>query len=271
MIHDFIRYQMSIKGQAINTATAYRRSLWKFARWAKEHKEDARWSNITREDIDAYITDEANRGMAPATTNGDLAAISELYKYLKRQGYEVENPCRYETRRKIAKRQPNTIRMEELIEAYKHSAGTAKSMIGLLMTTGIRIQELLNMRAEDTNPETGAIKIHGKGAKDRTVWTPQEILQEATKGKPRYGLLFEQTQEAARHIIYEALKRYCTAPQLSPHAIRHTYATYLATRGANVTDIAKILGHDNISTTQKYIDMTQSEIRELMKREAVIN
>lgn len=271
MIHDFIRYQLCIKGNAIPTATAYRRSLWKFAKWAKSHKEDARWSNITREDIDAYITDQAQNGNQPATTNLDLSAISELYKFMIREGYEVENPCRYETRRKKAKTQPNTIRMDELMTAYKHSAGTVKHMIGLLMTTGIRIQELLDMRAEDIDPTTGAIKIHGKGAKERIIYAPTNIIEDLLSGKPRYGLLFEQTQETARHMIYDELRRYCTAPQLSPHAIRHTYATHLAKHGANVTDIAKILGHDNISTTQKYIDMTQSEIRELMKREAVIN
>lgn len=271
MIHDFIRYELFIKGHSIATITAYRRNLSKFARWAKDNKEDARWSNITREDIDRYITEEAANGMSASSTNQQLAALSELYKWMKRQGMEIENPVRYETRRKIAQTQPNTITMDELKTAYQHSAGTVRHMLGVLMTTGIRIQELLDMRIEDINKSNGATKIHGKGSKERTIYIPTTITDEILKGREAYGLIFQCDQRAARTMIYEALKNYCHAPQLSPHAIRHTYATYLASIGINATTIAKILGHDSIRTTQKYIDMTQQDVSSTMMANAIIN
>lgn len=272
MIQEYKIYMTSIKGMAINTVKEYCKDISNFATWAKENTQDARWSKITRSEIDQYIINQAGQGISPATTNRQLAAISSLYNYMKREGYEVENPTRYESRRKLAKTQPNTITMSELKEAYRHTAGIERAMLGLLMTTGIRIQELLDIRAEDINPDQHSIKIHGKGSKERTVYTTDAVIRDIETIKSRrYGLIFSMTQRGARTILYHALRRYCTAQQLSPHAIRHTYATHLAAQGVNVTTIAKILGHESIRTTQKYIDMTQQEISSTMREYNLFN
>lgn len=264
MITDYLNYLRSIQGCSENTTTAYRKDIEHFVRWMKANKADARWSTISRDDIDEYVTAQATAGLKPATTNRRLAAISGLYRYMKRQGYEVENPCKFESRRKREKTLPNTIPTEDIKRAYDASYGATKIMLGLLATTGIRIQELLDINYEDINFNDQSIRIHGKGSKQRIVYTTAdklETLQTCQQMGHQTGPCFPIDQRTARYMIWEALKPYSSAKQLSPHAIRHTVATNMANQGANVTTIATILGHQDIKTTQKYIDMTQGNSR----------
>lgn len=274
MIAEYKNYLTSIKGYSENTAKAYTKDIKHFVIWVKATRTDVRWSNITREDIDAYVTDMCKAGLKPATTNRHLASISSLYKYMKRQGYEVENPCKYESRRKQAKTIPNTIPTEDLKTAYEKTAGVTKVMIGLLATTGMRLQELLDLRFEDINFKTQSLTISGKGAKQRIVYTTAdklETLKAVYEHGHKSGRVFTIEQRQARFMIWSALRPYSQAKQLSPHAIRHTVATNYANGGANVTTIATILGHNEIKTTQKYIDMTQGNTREVQTQLNLFN
>lgn len=274
MLQEYMNYLSAIRGYSYNTTQAYAKDIQSFATWVKGYRDDARWSNISREDIDAFIIEQHNRGLKPATTNRQLAAISSLYNYFKRNGLDVDNPCKYESRRKIAETIPNTISYDAIRTAYRCNRGAAKFMIGLLATTGIRLQEMLNLRWQDINFEENSLKIEGKGGKGRIVYTTEEVLAEA-KGAVKYAYpdnpVFFIGQRQARYIIWEALKPYTSAAQLSPHAIRHSYATELAKRGLNVATISKALGHKSIKTTQKYIDMTQVDVRSAAQQLTMFN
>lgn len=274
MISEYANYLRSIRGYSENTIKAYCRDLHDFVSYLHAHRAAARWSNVTMTEIDEYVMHQAKRGMKPATTNRQLAAISGIYNYFMRQGMLTENPCKYESRRKIGQRLPNTIPAEDLSAAYQHAKGATKLMIGILATTGIRIQELLELTWEDVNTSTGAMRINGKGSKQRIVYTQQYICDILTKIKSiseQSGKMFKLDQREARTMIYEALQPYSKARQLSPHAIRHTLATTMAANGTNVTTIASILGHSDIRTTQKYIDMTQMSIKNALQQTSIIN
>lgn len=146
-------------------------------------------------------------------------------------------------------------------------------MIGILATTGMRLQELLDLEWSSIDWETKAIKVEGKGRKQRITYTTTEVLEEL---RPLYdyahgkGRIFDTDQRNARYILWDALRNYSNAKQLSPHAIRHTLATNWAKNGANVTTIANLLGHSDISTTQKYIDMTQASIKDACTQFSII-
>lgn len=274
MIQQYITYLQAIKGYSYNTARSYGKDLKAFATWVRETREDGRWTTITRDDIDEYVISMYEQHKSPATISRHLAAISGIYKYAIRQGWMTENPARYESRPKVAKRQPNTIPLDDIIRAMTMATHTVAAMIATLANTGIRIQELLDIRTEDISYERHAIRIHGKGAKDRTVYitgTLEYMLKTITSG--RTGRVFESyDQRTARHEIWAALRRAgSTASQLSPHAIRHTFATTAAAHGQNVTTIAAILGHEDIRTTQKYIDMAQTDVRTAMASITIIN
>lgn len=260
MIQDFCNYLRSIRGYSENTIRAYSADLQSYARWARENNKDARWSTTTREDIDKYLEHCNAIKLAASTTNRQLSAISALYKYMQRNGLEVENPCKYESRKKQAQTLPTTINPEQLRKAYHKSHGLGRIMLGLLITTGIRIQELLDLTYEDIDFENNTLRIMGKGSKERIVKTEAEALKtlhEIFLDLKASGRIFYIGQRKARTLIYQLLAPYCKSQQLNPHAIRHTFATELAKAGESTTTIAKILGHSHIETSQKYINMAE--------------
>lgn len=262
MIERFISYITDIKGYSPATADGYMRDLLKVQDFMCNRRKVDGWLSVTRDDVDAYICYQVNRGMKPATTNRHLSAISSLFGYLRRCGYQVNNPCQYESRRKVPMKVPTTIPLEQLKTAYHESRGPVKAMLAILMTTGCRIGELLDIRGTDIDPISGRLVFRGKGDKERVVFMSKDAvgaIQEA--GLYNRGKLFNCTQRDARWMIYKALVPYCNAQQLSPHAIRHTFATELATKGIPATTLAAILGHSHIETTQRYIDQTRADIK----------
>lgn len=216
----------------------------------------------------------ASEGIKPATTNRELASISALYRFFIREGLLTSNPARFQSRRKVGHHLPNTIPSEDLRKAYAHSVGVVHVWIGLLSTTGIRISELLGLNWEDIDFKACSLEIHGKGNKDRIVYTTSEyldLMRQAYERNPIEGRIFRYSERDARHMIWEALKPWSRAKQLSPHAIRHTFATSLARQGVNVATIATILGHNRIATTQKYIDMAQMDCRAVSAQYSPLN
>ncbi len=267
MIRQFTSYLENIKGYSENTARAYGKDLTRFAKWVRVNHPCERWSTITRDLIDEYITERAEKGLSPETTNRELASISGIYRYFIRQGWLTKNPCRYQSRRKQGQHLPSVIPLEELKAGYNNSYGVTRIWIGLLMTTGIRISELLALEWSDFDFKACSIEIHGKGNKDRIVFSTPEVLEPLRKMaefRPRSGRLWIRDARDVRYIIHEALKGFSSAKQLSPHAIRHTMATELARQGANVTTLAKLLGHNQLATTQKYINMACIDTRQAM-------
>lgn len=261
MINEFIHDLLSIKGQSPNTAAAYRRDLTQFVEFIKQYYPGARWSTISADMVEHYIMTMVSCGELPTTTNRKLSAISAIYRYFKRHGHEVTNPAQYTCRRKIAEKVPNTIDPEQLRTAYDNAIGSVKVMLGLLITTGIRIGELLAIRWEDVNIKAGTITIHGKGNKERLVSVPERQLEEigyAISRQDPKDTIFHTSQFETRCLIYKALTPYCRAKQLSPHAIRHTFATEMAKAGATAPTIALALGHRNLKTTQYYIDYAKA-------------
>lgn len=274
MLTRFENYLRNIKGYSDRTTSEYLKDLKAFARWAKANKQDARWSTLTRSDIDDYITMRAKEGIKPTTTNRELAAISALYRFFIREGLLKNNPARYQSRRKVGFHLPNTIPSEDLQAAYKNSFGVVHVWIGLLSTTGIRISELLGLNWEDIDFKTCALEIKGKGNKERLVYTTPEyldLMRQAYERNPTEGRIFRYSERDARYMLWEALKPYSRAKQLSPHAIRHSFATSLAKQGVNVATIATILGHKSIETTQKYIDMAQMDCRAVSAQYSPLN
>lgn len=274
MLTRFENYLRNIKGYSERTTSEYLKDLKAFARWAKANKQDARWSTLTRSDIDDYISMRAKEGIKPSTTNRELAAISALYRFFIREGLLKTNPARFQSRRKVGFHLPNTIPSEDLQAAYKNSFGVVHVWIGLLSTTGIRISELLGLNWEDIDFKTCALEIKGKGNKERLVFTTPEYLElmrQAYDRCPSEGRIFRYSEREARYMLWEALKPYSRAKQLSPHAIRHSFATSLAKQGVNVATIATILGHNRIATTQKYIDLAQMDCKAVSAQYSPLN
>lgn len=264
MINEFKTYLISIKGYSQNTSAAYERDLRAFARYQSMRNPEVRWSTITMADVDAFIVAQSSGGKKPSTMCRQLASISSFYKFLKREGYNVENPVRYESRPKIAKRMPHTIDMQTLMAAWSKTEGELHTIITILMTTGVRIQECLDITWDDIKWMDKEIVIHGKGGKDRKVYICEILygeLCDVARDK-KWKIFPSWSQERVRREMFWVSREFDNLNHYSPHTIRHTYATELAKSGANVAQIAAILGHESYKTTQKYIDMTNVAAKE---------
>lgn len=259
MITQFIQYLTAIRGYSGNTAIAYEKDLRTFAKYINSERTGKRWSTITREDVDQYIIYLSTNGKSAATINRHLSAISSLYNYMKREGLEVDNPCKYESRKKLAIRVVNTIPVADLEAAAQQGTPTQRVILHTLMATGIRAQELLDLMTTDIDVRNHSLRVRGKGMKERLVPTTTanvlELLQYSGK---KIGRIFgNMTQRELRTEVWKALRNVSSAKQLSPHAIRHTFATEMTRAGMPTTTLAEILGHNSVDTTQKYVSQAQ--------------
>ncbi len=265
MIQEFKDYLIGNRGYSENTAAAYSKDLATFAYYVRNARPGKRWSTIEKQDVDAYALWLSQTDHKPATICRHISSIAALYNWLKSNGRVESNPARYAVRPKVAQEIPNTIPYDVLFRVWKHTTGELHGIVSILTFTGCRVQEALNVTTQDIHWERRALTLHGKGGKSREVaicdWL-MTALQDAAHDHP-FRLFPKWTQRQVRWELYNIMAQDTNVKQKSPHAIRHTYATIQAQRGANVAQLANILGHQSIKTTQKYIDMAAVDTRQL--------
>lgn len=253
MITTFANYLRSNRGLSENTVRAYEQGLHDFARYVNEHHRGTTWRTVSKQLIDEYVVVMVADEAAPATIKQHISALRTFYKTCMAMGAEVENPARYVSTPKLGVTLPKTIEREAISQALADSSVDAetKAAIAIIYETGVRLQELLDLRAGDVNRESQSIKVRGKGDKQRTVY-----YGELTKSYGRYWHGARHTQREVRYKIYTALRPYSNAEQLSPHALRHTYASQLLNNGMSLSAISKLMGHKHHKTTEVYAKLT---------------
>lgn len=263
MIQEFTTYLVTNLGYSQHTAIAYGKDLKAFAKWMKQERPTAKWSDVEQPEIEAYVASMHANGKKAATINRHIASLRRAYYWMMKDGRVKKNPARYIQAHKVAKTIPNTIPTSDLIQAMKTATGTLHLMLTLMTATGIRVQEMLDIEKSDIEAQAGRVKIHGKGMKERYVYLREEAMRELAayaQGRPE-RIFGNIDQRDVRTAVWQHLRTTSTARQLSPHAIRHTYATEMARRGYNETTIAKVLGHESTKTTRKYINMASQDAR----------
>lgn len=263
MITEFLNYLSSVKGYSDNTVIAYGKDLRDFARFMRNAIDGATWSTVSQQHIQAYVVSMHDAELENTTIKRRVSAIRSLYNYFKTMGYTEQNPARYVQTPKKVKKLPNNIDVEIIAQAVNSPSVDLKTrcMIALIMETGIRLQEMLDLNTTDFNGREQSIRILGKGMKERTVYygaMSKKLLNEYV-GR-RQGRLFEDDQRAVRHAIYFALARYGNARQLSPHAIRHTFATMMLQNGGDIKAIQHLLGHESVKTTEIYAQVAGQQV-----------
>lgn len=260
MITSFENYLRNNRGLAENTIKAYGDALRSFAQYMHAIDNDARWSTVTKQQIDGYVVMLVNASMKPATIKQHISALRTFYKTCIAMGADIKNPARYVSTPKLGEPLPKTIDRGDILKCLK-SNGTnpiAKAIIAIIYETGIRLSELLAMTRNDISKADCAIHIHGKGNKERTVYYGQLTKQ--------YGQswTFEALNpREVRRLVWDALKPCSNAPQLSPHALRHTFASELINNGMSMEAISKLLGHTHLETTEIYARMSNATAKSL--------
>lgn len=263
MITEFQNYISSVKGYSENTVIAYGKDLRHFARWMREQRTTASWSTTTQQDIQAYVVSMHDAELENTTIKRRIAAIRSIYNYFKTLGYLSENPARFVQTPKKVKKLPNAINVDIITQAVTSPLVDLKTrtQIALMMETGIRLQEMLDLRTEDFNGREQSIRILGKGKKERTVYygAMSKQLLNAYVGR-RMGRLFDDEQRTVRFQVWKALSQFGQARQLSPHAIRHTFASVMLQNGGDIKSIQALLGHESVKTTEIYAQVAGPQV-----------
>jgi len=283
LLGDFIHYLYVEKGLSQNTLESYQRDISSFLDFLQKHKRDVR--QVDRKLVADYLKHLREKGQATSTVSRNMASLRSFYQFLVEENYLEDNPTYQLETPKIEKKLPRVLSSEEVerLLAQPQNDGFIglrdKAMLELLYASGIRVSELVSLDVSDFNPEVGFLKCRGKGMKERIVPIGSVALEQVQEyiHKCR-GRLVKKNEEKAlfvnqhgkrltRQGFWKILKKYSRSASISgeitPHTLRHSFATHLLENGADLRSVQEMLGHSDISTTQVYTQITRRKIREI--------
>lgn len=266
MIAEFIDYEIRVRNYTAHTAKAYGTDLRLFAGWLAM-KGVNRWSLVTKNTIDNYLKDLHDREQEPSTIRRKVAAIRAFYDFAMIQGKISVNPARYVESPKQKRKEVATIPAESIEQYIDDTTNpiALRAIIALIYESGLRISEVMNLDTTHVDPKTRRILVDGKGMKERSVYygeRTRKTLNEYLGG--RRGRVFLGADERTiRYNIWQALIAVAgPSRKASPHIIRHTFASEMVKRGCPLTSVQNLLGHEHITTTEKYLHVGDEQTRQ---------
>lgn len=275
-IANFLKY-LSNKEYSINTIQSYQKDLKQFLEFAK----DTNLKDIDYNFIRKYLQFLYDKKYTSKSISRHISCLKSFFKYLTKIGKIKENPCLLVSSPKIEKKLPNYINYNDLEVLF--SIPDKNDVLGLrnllilelLYSCGVRVSELVNIKLNDIDFSNNRILILGKGNKERYVLyghVCQKLLDEYLKNsrnklnKNSDYLLLNKfgnkiTDRAIRMIIDDIVKKSSLKLNISPHTLRHTFATHLLNEGADLKIVQELLGHENISTTGIYTHVSNEHLR----------
>lgn len=259
MIHQYISYLEYTKGYSINTLKSYNQALKQFVNYRKQCDSNARWSTTTARDVQEYLGWLKQCEKSTATIHLHASAIKGMFRFIVHNGgtidkaiYNVECP-------KMVKSDAATIAPSDINDTIDDTsiAIDIRIIIALIADSGLRIAEVLSLRPLDFDKSNMTITICGKGGKIRYCYYSnrvQGMLNAYKRHTHRDALLFQGDERTIRYDIHMALRKHSNAPKLSPHIIRHTFATEMLSNGLNLAALKKQLGHEDIKSTERYLN-----------------
>ncbi|MBH9553027.1 site-specific tyrosine recombinase XerD [Inhella gelatinilytica] len=282
-IEAFVRALWLEEGLAEKTRAAYASDLAHLARWL--HAQGRALDEARESDLLAYIVNRHPMSKA-SSTNRRLAVFRRYFRWALREGRVVNDPCLRLTPAKQAPRTPKTL-TEAQVDALLNAPGEAgplalrdRAMLELLYASGLRVSELVELSSVNCNLRDGLVRVRGKGDKERLVpmGEPARAAIARYVSEARGSLLAGRRSEAlfvtvqgtgmSRQMFWKLIKRYAVqagvvAP-LSPHTLRHAFATHLLNHGADLRAVQLLLGHADLSTTQIYTHVARERLKVLV-------
>jgi integrase/recombinase XerD len=271
------------RGLSENTLKAYRADLLALNQRLEGRKVDL--VRVTRADLLEYISWRVDGGAKPRSTARQLSSFRRFFRYLLREGVIAEDPTTQIAMPKIGRTLPQSLTEEE-VEALLAAPVVSdplghrdRAMLELLYATGVRVSELINLKVSQVNLNQGVLRIIGKGDRERLIPLGDEAQDWVKKfiDGPRVKILLKRqteylfptgrgdrmTRQAFWHIIKRYAKKAGIGKKLSPHTVRHAFATHLLNNGADLRVVQLLLGHSDVSTTQIYTHVARERMKEL--------
>ena len=272
-------------GLSVNTRQAYERDLRLFCKTLGFKNSDA-LVNVSREQITGYMTQLKEKGLAAATIARKLAAIKAFYRFMTAEGYMDANPAEVVEAGTKGIKLPRVLSEDEVVRLLNQPDITTaegfrdRTMLEVLYATGMRVSELINLTLERVDLNMKYIIAFGKGSKERIVplgSVAAEFLQQyLEKVRPKLTHAGRNTNivflafgghELTRQRFWQIIRAYGRKASinkaLTPHILRHSFATHLLDNGADLRSVQELLGHSDISTTQIYTHLTNKRLRDI--------
>jgi integrase/recombinase XerD len=273
------------RGLSANTLAAYRADLLALSRWLAGRKTPVAVAAATRNDLTAFIAWRARGGAQPRSTARQLSSYRRFYRYLLREGERSEDPTAQIAMPKTGRSLPKSLTEEE-VEALLNAPQVSdalgcrdRAMLEVLYATGLRVSELVTLKHAHLNLHQGVLRVLGKGGRERLIPLGGEAarwLREfigTSRGQILLGrhtdYLFptrrgdHMTRQAFWHIIKRYARKAGIEKELSPHTLRHAFATHLLNHGADLRVVQMLLGHSDLSTTQIYTHVARERMKDL--------
>ena len=271
------------RGLSANTLAAYRADLTSLARWLEGR--GGNLLNASRIDLLGFIAARVEGGSRPRSTARQLSSFRRFYRFMMRETQITVDPTAQIAMPKIGRSLPKSLTEAE-VDALLEAPTVAdplghrdRTMLEVLYATGLRVSELLSLKHNQVNLNQGVMRVVGKGNRERLIPLGDEAvgwLQQFMQG-PRVEILLERqtdylfptrrgdrmTRQAFWHIIKRYSKKAGVEKELSPHTLRHAFATHLLNHGADLRVVQMLLGHSDLSTTQIYTPVARERLKDL--------
>jgi len=285
IIRLFIQYLSVEKGLSPNTLQSYHLDLKKFTFFLK--KEKLSWSSVKEEDLIKFVHHTSRSGLSARSLARIISSLRSFYRFLILDGFLEINPAANLSSPKIWLNLPKLLSIDEVEQLInqpdlnKKKGKRDRAMLELLYATGLRVSELIQLRLKDINLEEGFLICRGKGGKERIVplgrKAEQSIQNYLDTSRPLLlkvatDLLFISSWGRAltRQGFWKMLKGYAQnaglEKKISPHVLRHSFATHMLDRGADLRSVQLMLGHSQITTTQIYTHVGRKRLREVYNK-----
>ena len=281
-IKEFLTYLQVEKGLARQSLDSYRRDLNRLQTWANKNGKQA--SDLTRADLRKWIASLSREGLAPASIARAVSATRGFFKFLMLDGHIKSHPAEdLDTPQRFAYL-PKFLTEDEINRLFAapdistEEGIRDRAVLELMYATGLRVSELVNLKLTDLDLMTGLVRCHGKGNKERRVplgksaihWLQQYAAVKAGYGKQSLPHVFlHRGRQFTRQLAWSMIKRHAEKvgiKNVSPHTLRHSFATHLLQHGADSRSVQALLGHSDISTTQIYTHITDMHLRSAYDR-----
>ena len=271
------------RGLSANTLAAYRADLMALSRWLAAR--GTAISTATRADLLGFIAWRVESGARPRSTARQLSSFRRFYRNLVREGSLREDPTAQIAMPKIGRSLPKSLTEEE-VESLLNAPVVSdplgsrdRTMLEVLYATGLRVSELVSLKYSQLNLNQGVLRVTGKGDRERLIPLGEEAVRWLREfiGTGRGEILLDRhtdylfptrrgdhmTRQAFWHIIKRYARKSSIDKELSPHTLRHAFATHLLNHGADLRVVQMLLGHSDLSTTQIYTHVARERMKDL--------
>lgn len=285
LLEQFIDSLWIEKGLSENTLSAYRTDLQKFALFLSKQESGGNLLNFDQDALNYYLASRYDSGLSERSTSRFLSSLRNFCQYLLQQKLRSDDPVSLLQNPKLKQRLPKTLteqEVEELLNAPLSDDPIQlrdKAMLEVLYATGLRVSELVGLRLDQLSIQQGVVRITGKGNKERLVPLGEEavdwVLRFLKQGrsfllKGESDVIFPSNRGVAmtRQTFWHRVKYYTLIAgiktDLSPHTLRHAFATHLLNHGADLRVVQMLLGHSDLSTTQIYTHVATERLQKLV-------